>query len=93
MTDTDLGGATLALLCCALAALALSGCGGESEAARAPAATTDGALSAAAQRGEKLFDDTKLSVSGQQACSSCHVPAYAYTSGDGQSVPLGAGRG
>jgi cytochrome c peroxidase len=89
MSKTDPGVAKVALLCLALAAAALAGCGGESEAASAPADSTAGSLSPAAQLGEKLFDDTKLSVSGQQACSTCHVPAHAYTSGDGQSVPLG----
>ena len=39
--------------------------------------------------GDQLFSDTKLSASGKQACSTCHVPTHAYTATDGLSVPLG----
>ena len=30
-----------------------------------------------------------LSASGQQVCSTCHVPTHAYTAVDGLAVPLG----
>ncbi len=35
-------------------------------------------LSPAAQLGEKIFEDKALSVSGRQACSTCHVAAFAF---------------
>jgi cytochrome c peroxidase len=52
--------------------------------------------SPAAQLGEKIFEDKTLSVSGRQACSTCHVAAFAFA-GDpsssgpdhGSPVPLG----
>ncbi|HEY5101880.1 MAG TPA: cytochrome c peroxidase, partial [Steroidobacteraceae bacterium] len=89
MTATDFGFAKAAWLCIALATAALSGCGGDSAGTDTSNGASPGALSDAALLGEKLFSDMKLSVSGQQACSTCHVPSHAYTSGDGQSVPLG----
>jgi cytochrome c peroxidase len=46
-------------------------------------------LSPMAAVGEQLFSDVALSASGQQACSTCHVPTNAYTATDGLSVPLG----
>ncbi|HEY4970447.1 MAG TPA: cytochrome c peroxidase [Steroidobacteraceae bacterium] len=73
----------------ALATVVLGGCGGDGGGADSANETPPGTLSDAAQLGDKLFSDTKLSASGQQACSTCHVPSHAYTSGDGQSVPLG----
>jgi cytochrome c peroxidase len=78
----------LALVLAAMSSAALSGCGedGGTEAA-APAAPQE--LSPAAQLGNQLFSDATLSVSGKQACATCHVPSHAYTSTDGLSVPLG----
>jgi cytochrome c peroxidase len=38
--------------------------------------------------GRHLFHDTRLSVNGTQACSSCHDQARAFT--DGETAPLGA---
>lgn len=72
----------------------LAACGGGS----APAPADDGStpLSAAAQLGQKIFQDTALSVSGTQSCASCHVAASAFAedaaaSGvdGGSPVPLG----
>jgi cytochrome c peroxidase len=51
----------------------------------APAATEK--LSATAALGEKIFDDTSLSASGQVACASCHESARAFA-GD-TVVPIG----
>jgi cytochrome c peroxidase len=51
----------------------------------APAATDK--LSATAALGEKIFDDTSLSASGQVACASCHESARAFA-GD-TVVPIG----
>ncbi len=53
-------------------------------------------LSAAAQLGQKIFNDAALSASGTQSCASCHVTASAFAedasaSGvdHGSPVPLG----
>lgn len=77
-----LGGAVILLSAC-------SGDGGQGDA-------TSG-LSPMATLGKSLFADRTLSVSGQQACITCHVPsrAYAAASADGSAdgaalaVPLG----
>ncbi len=42
-----------------------------------------------AQVGKQIFADTALSVSGKQACATCHVAAKAFAGADGLSVPLG----
>lgn len=86
---TEFSAAALAFA--VISSAALSGCGGDS-AAEAAAAVSQGAsrtLSPAAKLGDQLFSDTRLSVSGQQACATCHVPSHAYTSTDGLSAPLG----
>jgi cytochrome c peroxidase len=87
---------TRALLCSAISASAVivSACGGGSG---APAGGhTPPSLSAAANLGEKIFEDKALSVSGQQSCATCHVAAYAFASDQsasgpdhGSPVPLG----
>jgi len=46
-------------------------------------------LSAMALLGRKLFQDPKLSGSGQMSCSSCHDPAHAYGPPGAASVMLG----
>jgi cytochrome c peroxidase len=58
--------------------------------------TPTGSLSAAALLGEKIFEDTALSVSGKQSCATCHVKAYAFAADPtasgpdhGLPVPLG----
>jgi len=80
----------LALLCTVVASSDLAGCGGGSEGAGNSAGSSPPAtLSAAAQLGDQLFSDTTLSVSGRQACATCHVPSNAYAATDGLSVPLG----
>jgi cytochrome c peroxidase len=81
----------VALGCAAIVVSGLSGCGGESEATVAvPGSSTSAASeSPAAKLGFQLFGDTKLSVSGRQACVTCHVPSNAYAATDGLSVPLG----
>jgi cytochrome c peroxidase len=68
-----------------LAVLGLAACtsGGGND--PAPAATDK--LSASAALGEKIFDDTSLSASGQVACASCHESARAFA-GD-TVVPIG----
>jgi len=65
-------------------ALALAACGGGSGSGSASSGSsdtgsgTDSTLSATARLGEKIFNDTALSVSGQQSCATCHVAKYAY---------------
>lgn len=66
-----------------LAACLLAACGGGS------GSQIDGELSAQAQLGKLLFEDTELSASGQQSCATCHVASRAFTADDGLPVPLG----
>lgn len=72
------------------AALSSCGGGGSSDNATPP---TPASLSPAALAGQALFADTSLSVSGRQSCSTCHVPARAFTADPatdhGLPVPLG----
>lgn len=76
--------------------LLLSACGGggggggdNANAAPGTAVPTAPALSAAAQLGEKIFNDRSLSASGQQSCATCHDPAHAHANADGLAVPFG----
>ncbi|SOZ17560.1 cytochrome-c peroxidase [Cupriavidus taiwanensis] len=81
--------ALMAAMACALAVGACGGggdSGGNSQATQAPAA---GQLSAMAQLGEKLFNDTALSASGKQSCATCHVDSRAFAGDDRLAVPLG----
>ena len=71
-------------LCTALLLVACGG-GGGNGAADSGSTTT----SKAAQLGHQLFDDTALSASGQQSCSTCHVQSRAFAADDGLPVPLG----
>ena len=73
-------------------ALAVSGllaaCGGGGD--PTPPANDGGGqsttLSAAAQLGEKIFNDAALSVSGTQSCASCHVAASALVVEEGAQL-------
>jgi cytochrome c peroxidase len=56
---------------------------------RLHAATPAQPLSLPAQVGKQIFFDRSLSASGQLACATCHDPAYAYASPNGQAVELG----
>ena len=58
--------------------------GGANSGAGSGSATT---LSSLALLGEKLFNDTALSVSGQQSCATCHVAQYAYAADPSASGP------
>jgi len=42
-----------------------------------------------ARLGKAVFFDTRLSISGQQSCVSCHSPTTAFGPPDGKSVQLG----
>ncbi len=81
--------ALMAATACALTVGACGGggdSGGNSQATQAP---TAGQLSAMAQLGEKLFNDTALSASGKQSCATCHVDSRAFAGDDPLAVPLG----
>jgi cytochrome c peroxidase len=74
--------------------ISVGACGGGSANSGGEAAPAT--MSAAAQLGEKLFEDKTLSVSGQQSCATCHVAAYAFAADQsaagpdrGSPVPLG----
>jgi cytochrome c peroxidase len=60
----------------AIAASSSCGGGGASDSTSTPAPAP---LSVAAVAGKVIFFDTSLSVSGVQACGTCHVPSLAYT--------------
>jgi len=94
------GRLAMATLC---AAVALAGCDGgnggtaaavavppAATAAVAPAPAAAGStLSLAAQVGQKMFFDKKLSGSGAMSCASCHDPAHAHAPANDLSVQLG----
>lgn len=85
---------SLAHAACALLAATLAACGGGGGGGGSSTPTTTAStLSAAAQLGEKLFDDPILSSSGAQSCSTCHVKANHHAASDTRSVPAGAAPG
>jgi cytochrome c peroxidase len=63
-----------------------------------PAVPADNPISAEkAALGAKLFADSRLSITGQYSCASCHAPARGFTDGrarsmgaQGDSLPLNA---
>lgn len=67
-----------------LAAAMLAACSGGNS-----GSADSGELSAQAQLGKLLFEDTALSASGQQSCASCHVESRAFAGDDALAVPLG----
>ena len=76
--------------------LLLAACGGGSDSAPPAGGDSATTLSAAAQLGQKIFNDAALSVSGTQSCASCHVTASAFAEDAsasgvdrGSPVPLG----
>jgi cytochrome c peroxidase len=86
--------AFLRLTLVAAITVAISACGGGST--NSGGGVAPPTLSAAAQLGEKIFEDKALSVSGQQSCATCHVAAYAFAADPsaagpdrGSPVPLG----
>ena len=50
-------------------------------------------MSAAAQLGDKLFNDPGLSSTGAMSCASCHVAGNHHAAADTRSVPAGADPG
>ena len=70
-----------------LLASALAGCGGGSDSSVSQ--PQEAPLSAPAALGEKIFKDTSLSASGQQACASCHDAGNAHSPVNALAVQLG----
>jgi cytochrome c peroxidase len=74
-------------------ALGLSACGGGSGTATVAVAVAppEAALSTATRLsvGDLMFNDTSLSVSGQQACASCHAKPTGHADPAGTVLPLG----
>lgn len=103
MRDRRSGRLAMAALCAAAALAGCGGGDGGTAAAVAvpPAATAAVApaaspsvpagntLSLAAQVGQKMFFDKKLSGSGAMSCASCHDPAHAHAPANDLSVQLG----
>ena len=77
----------LALLVCCLIAVASHAQRTLPPGFPVPLDPVDNALSEAkAALGCRLFFEPRLSVTGEQACASCHRPELAFTDGRGQSV-------
>ncbi len=80
-----------------IAAFALAACGdgapsaapAVAAASAAGAARSSTTLSLAAQVGEKMFVDARLSGSGQLACASCHDPKNAHAPANDLAVQAG----
>lgn len=80
---------TTALVTSGLAlCLALAGCGGGS-ASTATSGSSGTTLSAQAELGRKIFADTSLSASGQQACASCHDPENGHAPSNALAAQMG----
>ena len=78
------------------ACLLLAACGGGGDSTATTGGSDGTTLSAAAQLGQKIFNDTALSVSGTQSCASCHVAASAFAedasaSGVDRGLPVALG--
>lgn len=67
----------------------LTGCGGSGSENISPVGSVDSTLSAQAALGKKIFRDTSLSASGQQACITCHDPATGHASPNDLPAQLG----
>ena len=68
--------------------LALAGCGGGS-ASTTTSGSSSTTLSAQAELGKKIFADTSLSASGQQACASCHDPENGHSPSNSLAAQMG----
>lgn len=82
------------LVAAAAAALMVSACGGGGGAGGPaptpePATPPPPALSARAQLGELIFNDSSLSGSGKLSCASCHDPAFAHGPPNGLATQIG----
>lgn len=73
-----------------LACLWLAACGGAGEdASGLPQTGTRSTLSATAQIGQKIFNDTSLSGSGRQSCASCHDASHGHAAPNALAAQLG----
>jgi len=79
-------GRARALVCGAVLAFALAGCGGSTS---PDDATADTPLSDQAALGELIFKDESLSASGRQACASCHVQSNGHSPDNALPAQLG----
>lgn len=64
----------------ALLSLLLTACGGGGGSSGSSSATAQstGTMTATALLGQKIFNDTSLSLNGNQACASCHVASRGH---------------
>ena len=76
-------------LCAVITVVALSACGGGGTASSSSTSSTASALSAQASLGEKIFNDTSLSASGQQACASCHSAQNGHAAPNNLAAQMG----
>ena len=83
----------LSLAACTLSILILTACGGGGGGSSSAGSASASSLSAAAQVGEKLFNDTILSSTGAMSCASCHDKGNHHAAADTRSVPAGAEAG
>ncbi|KAB2970167.1 cytochrome c peroxidase [Zoogloea sp.] len=83
---------SLARATCTALVLTLTACGGGGGGGSGTGTTTS-TLSAAAQIGEKLFNEPLLSSTGSQSCASCHDKSNHHAAPDTRSVPAGADPG
>ena len=83
----------LSLAACTLSILILTACGGGGGGGSSAGSASANSLSAAAQIGEKLFNDTILSSTGAMSCASCHAKGNHHAAADTRSVPAGAEAG
>ncbi|WP_374245516.1 cytochrome-c peroxidase [Zoogloea sp.] len=74
---------------CSILLLSLAACGGGG----GSTATGAGSMSAAAELGAKLFNDSALSSTGAMSCASCHDAGNHHAAPDTRSVPAGADAG
>ena len=79
-------GRARALVCGAVLAFALAGCGGSTS---PDDATADTPLSDQAALGELIFKDVSLSASGRQACASCHLQSNGHSPDNALPAQLG----
>lgn len=68
-----------------LTLLSVAGCGSSS----ASSSTPPSQLSAAAQLGQKIFNDQSLSASGQMACATCHDSQHAFAQPTAAGISFG----
>ncbi len=75
---------------CVVAAWVLTACGGGGTAASAgDNSATESTMSAQAELGQKIFNDTSLSASGRQSCGTCHVAASGHAADNGLPAQMG----